>query len=73
MARLARQGRSNQEIENALVDQYGSTILLRPPTSGLTALVWLIPAVAGAVAVAAIGVLFWRRAREMSRLRRGNG
>ena len=73
VARLARQGRSNQEIENALVDQYGSTILLRPPTSGLTALVWLIPAVAGAVAVAAIGVLFWRRGREMSRLRRGDG
>lgn len=71
--RLARRGETDQQIEDALVSQYGPTILLRPPTSGLTSLVWIVPAVAGTTAVVALGVLFWRRGREMVRLRRGAG
>lgn len=67
---LVRRGESDQEIEDALVGQYGTAILLRPPTSGLASLVWIVPAVAGFAAAAALGVLFWRRSRQMSRLRR---
>ena len=67
---LARRGESDQQIEDALVGQYGTAILLRPPTSGLASLVWIVPAVAGLAAAAALGVLFWRRSRQMSRLRR---
>jgi cytochrome c-type biogenesis protein CcmH len=67
---LADEGRTDQQIEDALVNQYGQTILLRPPTSGVTSLVWIIPAVAGAAALVALGVLFWRRGRDMARLRR---
>jgi len=70
VAHLAEEGRTDQQIEDSLVSQYGPTILLRPPTSGLTSLVWIVPAVAGAAAAAAIGVLFFRRSREMARLRR---
>ena len=67
---LVRRGASNQQIENTLVDEYGPTILLEPPASGLSSVVYLLPAVAGAVAVVALGTLFWRRSREMARLRR---
>ncbi|HVX23507.1 MAG TPA: cytochrome c-type biogenesis protein CcmH [Acidimicrobiales bacterium] len=67
---LVDQGKTDQQIEDTLVAQYGTTILLRPPTSGLTALVWVLPAVAGAIAVGALAVLFWRRSRSLARLRR---
>ena len=66
---LVDEGQTDQQIENTLVAQYGGTILLRPPTSGLTSLVWILPAVAGAVAVGAVAVLFWRRSRDLRRLR----
>lgn len=70
---LAREGRTDQQIQDRLVGQYGPAILLRPPTSGLASLVWIVPAVAAAGAVVALGLLFWRRARQMARLRRGEG
>jgi cytochrome c-type biogenesis protein CcmH len=69
VAEMVQQGRTNAEIENALVSRYGATILLRPPTSGLTALVWFIPAVAGAAAIGGIAVLFVRRSRQLHELR----
>lgn len=68
---LTRRGESDQQIEDALVGQYGTAILLRPPTSGLASLVWIVPALAGIAAVVALGALFWRRSRQMARLRGG--
>ena len=70
ITREVARGWSDGEIEDALVARYGPTILLRPPTTGLTSLVWIVPAVAGAAAVVAVGTLFWRRARQMQALRR---
>jgi cytochrome c-type biogenesis protein CcmH len=70
IARAVAAGHSDQQIDNSLVARYGPTILLRPSTHGLTALVWIVPAVGGAAALAAVGLLFWRRARQMSILRR---
>ncbi|HEY1733942.1 MAG TPA: cytochrome c-type biogenesis protein CcmH [Acidimicrobiales bacterium] len=67
---LVDEGRTDQQIEAALVGQYGTTILLRPPTSGLTSLVWILPAVAGALAIGALAALFWRRSRALDRLRK---
>lgn len=64
-------GESDQQIQQTLVGQYGPSILLRPPATGLSALVWVIPAAAGAVAVGALGLVFWRRSRELQRLREG--
>lgn len=71
VARSVAEGKTSQQIEAALVAQYGLTILLRPPTSGLTALVWILPAVGGAAAVAVLAALFWRRSRDLERLRKG--
>lgn len=68
---LVRAGSTDQQIEDRLVGQYGPTILLRPPTSGLVSLVWIVPALAGAAALAALGYLFWKRSRQMARLRGG--
>lgn len=62
------QGHSEQWIDNQLVARYGLSILLQPPTSGLSAVVWVLPAVLGAVALGSLGVLFWRRSREMTEL-----
>ncbi|MGH9082442.1 MAG: cytochrome c-type biogenesis protein CcmH [Acidimicrobiales bacterium] len=69
VARLVRAGRTDQQVEQRLVAQYGPSILLRPPTSGLTAVVWVLPAIGGAVAAGAVGSLLWRRARQLRRLR----
>jgi cytochrome c-type biogenesis protein CcmH len=69
VAHLVAQGKSNEQIDAALVSRYGPTILLRPPTSGLAAAVWVVPAVAGAAAVTALAVLFWRRSRQLGQLR----
>jgi cytochrome c-type biogenesis protein CcmH len=65
-----RQGWSDQEIKNALVARYGLSILLEPPTSGLTAVVWIVPAVGGAAAIAVVGTVFWRRSRDLRALQR---
>ncbi|HEY1635069.1 MAG TPA: cytochrome c-type biogenesis protein CcmH [Acidimicrobiales bacterium] len=54
-------GRSDGSIETDLVHSYGSGILLRPPASGVAAVVWVLPAVAGAVGVIALLVVFRRR------------
>ena len=43
------------QIENYLVDRYGSTIVLDPPTSGWSALVWVLPVAGGLAAVVGAG------------------
>jgi cytochrome c-type biogenesis protein CcmH/NrfF len=63
------QGRSNSQIEQTLVSQYGPTILLEPPGTGGFSLIWLVPLVLGLGALGAIGGLFWRRTKQFSALR----
>lgn len=62
-------GEPAAQIEDALVSQYGPSILLSPPDSGLSSVVWLVPAVAGPLALLALLTLFWRRSRALARLR----
>lgn len=69
VAGLTAAGVSDQAIEQRLVSQYGPSILLAPPDSGLSSLVWLLPLVAGLLSVGGLGVFFWRRARTWRRLR----
>ena len=69
VASLAAAGESDRAIEQRLVAQYGPSILLSPPDSGLSSLVWLVPLVAGILALAALGAFFWRRSRSWRRLR----
>jgi cytochrome c-type biogenesis protein CcmH/NrfF len=64
-------GQSTADIDQTLVSEYGQTILLVPPDAGGVPVIWIIPAVLGVAAVAAVGVLFWRRSREFDELRQG--
>jgi len=66
---MVASGSSTADIDQTLVSEYGQTILLTPPDSGGIPLIWLIPLVLGVGAVAAVGVLFWRRSREFEALR----
>jgi cytochrome c-type biogenesis protein CcmH len=64
--RQVAQGRTTAQIEQSLVSQYGQTILLEPPDSGGFAVIWILPIVAGGVALGVVGVLFWRRSRQFA-------
>ncbi|HEX4244904.1 MAG TPA: cytochrome c-type biogenesis protein CcmH, partial [Acidimicrobiales bacterium] len=57
-------GRTDQQIDDYLSARYGSSIVLTPPTSGWSLLVWLLPLVAGIVAVAGLTVFVVRRRRR---------
>lgn len=58
-------GDSEQEIEDALVAQFGEAVLASPPKEGFNLLVWVLPLVGGAVAVAAVALALrrWSRTR----------
>jgi cytochrome c-type biogenesis protein CcmH len=53
-------GESDNKILTSLEADYGPSILLSPPTSGLGALLWAVP-VAGLFVVVAIGLRIARR------------
>ena len=56
-------GRSAAEIKAFFVEKYGSSVLLEPPFSGVTLLVWLLPI--GALALGAWGLVgYLRRAAK---------
>jgi len=58
------QGASDRQIKAELQDRFGAAILLRPPASGLSGLVWAIPVAAFVAASSGLGYAFWRwRAR----------
>jgi cytochrome c-type biogenesis protein CcmH len=61
--RLIDEGRSEEQIKDALVAEYGDEVLALPPDSGFSLSAYLVPIVAFLVAAAAlaIGVLRWRR------------
>jgi cytochrome c-type biogenesis protein CcmH/NrfF len=66
---MVAQGRSTADIDQALVSEYGQTILLVPPDAGGVPLIWIIPLVAGAGALVGVAVVFWRRSRAFDALR----
>jgi cytochrome c-type biogenesis protein CcmH len=57
------EGRTDQQIRSYLAARYGSSVVLDPPASGLSLVVWVVPLAAGTVAVAALAVVFARRRR----------
>ena len=61
--RLVAEGKTKEEIKDALVAEYGSEVLATPDTEGFDLLAWLIPAVGLVVAGGAIffGLRRWRR------------
>jgi len=62
------EGRSQAQIRSYLVRDYGTSILERPPTSGVSVLVWALPGVAVAAGLIGLGFGFarWRRANPVS-------
>jgi cytochrome c-type biogenesis protein CcmH len=61
---LIDEGKSEAEIKDALVAEYGDEVLALPPDSGFSLSAYVVPILALLVAAAAlaIGVLRWRRA-----------
>ena len=61
-------GDSEEEIEAALVGQFGEAVLASPPKEGFNLLAWVLPLAAGAVAIAAVAVALrrWSRTRPES-------
>jgi len=48
-------GSSDEEIRDQLVVAYGSEVLLRPPSRGISSLIWILPVVALVGGSAALG------------------
>ena len=64
ISRLIDEGRSEQQIKDALVAEYGNEVLALPQGSGFSLSAYVVPIVAflfAAIALA-IGILRWRRA-----------
>ena len=62
--RLVRAGQSDQQIRDFLQQRYGDFVLYKPPFSGRTAFIWLIPI--GLLLIGA-GVLFALQSRGRRR------
>ncbi len=62
--RLIAAGKTEAEIKDTLVAEYGDEVLALPPHSGFSLSAYVVPIVAFLVAAAAlaVGVLRWRRA-----------
>jgi cytochrome c-type biogenesis protein CcmH len=62
--RLIAEGKSEDQIKDALVAEYGEEVLALPQDSGFSLSAYLVPIVAFVVAAVALalGVLRWRRA-----------
>lgn len=62
--RLIAAGKSEEQIKDALVAEYGTEVLALPEGSGFSLSAYLVPIIAFMIAVAAlaIGVMRWRRA-----------
>ena len=61
--RLIDEGRSEEEVKDALVAEYGNEVLALPPSSGFSLSAYLVPIIAFLVAAAAlaVGIVRWRR------------
>jgi cytochrome c-type biogenesis protein CcmH len=66
IARLVAEGRTKEQIKDALVAEYGTEVLALPQGSGFDLSAYLVPVIAFAIAVIAlaIGILRWRRAGD---------
>jgi cytochrome c-type biogenesis protein CcmH len=61
---LIGEGKSDQQIQAYLVSRYGSAIVLVPPASGWSLLVWLLPLGGGAAAVTILAIVLVRKRRN---------
>lgn len=73
--RLAGQCKSKDEIKDALVAQYGESVLADPDKDGFGLTTLLVPAlgVAGGLTIAALAAVRWRRSRAPRPLAESSG
>ena len=62
------QGRTDDEILAYFADRYQDRVLLNPPSRGVAGLVWVIPVVAAALAVAGLAIGVRSRRAELRRV-----
>lgn len=61
-----RQGATDAQVKAELAERFGTSILLRPPASGVSGLVWAVPVAAFVLAAGGLAFAFWRwRARGL--------
>jgi cytochrome c-type biogenesis protein CcmH len=65
IAELIAQGKTKQEVKDALVAEYGPRVLAEPSDDGFDLTAWLVPVLAAAAALALVALTArrWRRAR----------
>jgi cytochrome c-type biogenesis protein CcmH len=65
IAELIAEGKTKQEVKDALVAEYGPRVLAEPSDDGFELTAWLVPVLAGlaALALVAFAARRWRRAR----------
>ena len=63
--KLARECRSKDEIKDALVAQYGESVLADPDSDGFGLTAWLVPAfgILAGLGIAGFSAVRWRRGR----------
>ena len=61
---LIAQGLTKEQIKDALVVEYGESVLATPDDSGFDLTAWLLPIIAAALGVIGVGVAVWRWRRE---------
>lgn len=66
IAEQIQKGQTDDEIRQYYVARYGEAILLTPPSTGISALVWILPVVALAMGAAVLVIVFrrWSSAPE---------
>ena len=64
---LVRQCKSKDEIKDALVAQYGETVLADPEPKGFDLTAWAVPGlgIAAGLAIAVLAAIRWRRGRPV--------
>ncbi|MEE2957374.1 MAG: cytochrome c-type biogenesis protein CcmH [Actinomycetota bacterium] len=60
MRTMVDEGWTDDQVRRMLVDRFGEQVDYRPTGRGLTGLVWILPVVAGAVAVVGVGAAIRR-------------
>jgi cytochrome c-type biogenesis protein CcmH len=63
IARGVQEGRTDEQILGALAEAYGDQLLLNPPATGVSSLVWILPVV---LVIVACGGLVWVVVRRES-------
>lgn len=61
-------GESDEAIQQIYIDRFGRSVVLTPDADGFTGLVWIVPVVAAALALAAVALAFQRWHREAAEL-----